>query len=69
MASLRTVLKSGWRGGHALDENAAPNAMWLNFAKTGRARSKIRNHLRNRRATKSATLGKQLTQALQRRGC
>ena len=69
VASLRTVLKSGDVVAITLDENAAPNAMWLNFAKTGRARSKIRNHLKTVAQTESAALGEQLlTQALREEG-
>ena len=68
-ASLRTALKSGDVVEITLDENAEPNPMWLNFAKTGRARSKIRNHLKTVAQTESAALGEQLlAQALREEG-
>ncbi|MFT4190985.1 MAG: bifunctional (p)ppGpp synthetase/guanosine-3',5'-bis(diphosphate) 3'-pyrophosphohydrolase [Comamonas sp.] len=46
-----------------------PNPAWLGFVRTGRARSKIRHHLKSLAQTESATLGeKLLTQALRAEG-
>ena len=46
-----------------------PNPAWLGFVRTGRARSKIRHHLKSLAQTESATLGeKLLSQALRAEG-
>jgi GTP diphosphokinase / guanosine-3',5'-bis(diphosphate) 3'-diphosphatase len=48
---------------------ARPNPAWLNFVRTGRARSKIRHYLKNLEHEESEALGrKMLTQALRAEG-
>jgi GTP pyrophosphokinase len=50
-------------------DNAEPNPAWLSFVKTGRARSKIRHHLKTLAHEKSNELGERmLTQALRSEG-
>jgi guanosine-3',5'-bis(diphosphate) 3'-pyrophosphohydrolase len=49
--------------------NAKPNPGWLNFVRTGRARSKIRHYLKNLETEESLDLGeKLLVQALRTEG-
>jgi GTP pyrophosphokinase/guanosine-3',5'-bis(diphosphate) 3'-pyrophosphohydrolase len=49
--------------------SARPNPAWLNFARTGRARSKIRHYLKNLEHEESQALGqKLLAQALRAEG-
>ena len=68
-ASLRTELKSGDVVQIVTDDNATPNPVWLGFVKTGRARSKIRNHLKTAAHSESMSLGTTLlTQALREEG-
>ncbi len=67
--SLRTELKSGDVVEITTDPEALPHATWLGFARTGRARSKIRNHLKTSAQAESVVLGEQLlTQALREEG-
>ncbi len=67
--ALRTELKSGDVVEVVTAPNAKPNPGWLNFVRTGRARSKIRHHLKNMEAEESRTLGeKLLAQALRAEG-
>ena len=67
--SLRTELKSGDVVQIVTDDNATPNPVWLGFVKTGRARSKIRNHLKTAAHSESMSLGTTLlTQALREEG-
>ena len=40
--------------------NATPNPTWLNFVVTGKARSSIRNFLKNQHHAESTTLGRRL---------
>jgi GTP pyrophosphokinase len=40
--------------------NASPNAAWINFVVTGKARSHVRNYLRVTHAEEAATLGERL---------
>ncbi|MFT3719742.1 RelA/SpoT family protein [Pseudorhodoferax sp.] len=48
---------------------SSPNPAWLSFVRTGRARSKIRHHLKSQALTESESLGeKLLTQALRAEG-
>jgi guanosine-3',5'-bis(diphosphate) 3'-pyrophosphohydrolase len=48
---------------------SAPNPAWLGFVRTGRARSKIRHHLKSQALTESEELGeKLLTQAVRAEG-
>ncbi|MDR2325600.1 MAG: bifunctional (p)ppGpp synthetase/guanosine-3',5'-bis(diphosphate) 3'-pyrophosphohydrolase [Acidovorax sp.] len=67
--ALRTELKSGDVVEVITSEEANPNPAWLGFVKTGRARSKIRHHLKNIAQTESIELGeKLLTQSLRQEG-
>ncbi len=66
---LRTELKNGDVVEVETDDKAAPDPAWLGFARTGRARSKIRHHLKTRAQTESRDLGeKLLLQALRAEG-
>ncbi|HMY99293.1 MAG TPA: TGS domain-containing protein, partial [Burkholderiaceae bacterium] len=67
--ALRTELHSGDVVEIVTAPAARPNPAWLNFARTGKARSKIRHHLKNMEAEESYDLGKKLlTQALRAEG-
>jgi guanosine-3',5'-bis(diphosphate) 3'-pyrophosphohydrolase len=67
--ALRTELKSGDVVEVVTAPNARPNPGWLNFVRTGRARSKIRHHLKNMEQEESRALGeKLLAQALRAEG-
>lgn len=57
---LRTELRNGDHVEIITAANAAPNAAWLNFAVTGKARSHIRQYLRTAKAEESAQLGRNL---------
>ena len=66
---LRTELKSGDVVEITSSPNARPNPAWLNFAATGRARSRIRHYLKNMELEESQSLGeKMLAQALRAEG-
>ena len=66
---LRTELKNGDVVEIITDPAATPNPAWLGFVRTGRARSKIRHHLKTLAQTESEHLGeKLLTQALRSEG-
>ena len=66
---LRTELKNGDVVEIITDPAATPNHAWLGFVRTGRARSKIRHHLKTLAQTESENLGeKLLTQALRSEG-
>ncbi|MCO5111548.1 MAG: bifunctional (p)ppGpp synthetase/guanosine-3',5'-bis(diphosphate) 3'-pyrophosphohydrolase [Burkholderiaceae bacterium] len=66
---LRTELKNGDVVEIITTPHAKPNPAWLGFVRTGRARSKIRNHLKTLAQTESENLGeKLLTQALRAEG-
>jgi len=66
---LRTELKSGDVVEVVTEAAATPNPAWLGFVRTGRARSKIRHHLKTLAHTESEELGeKLLTQALRAEG-
>ncbi|WP_119291737.1 RelA/SpoT family protein [Azohydromonas sediminis] len=67
--ALRTELKSGDVVEIVTAPNAKPNPAWLNFVRTGRARSKIRHHLKTMEAEEARALGeKLLAQALRAEG-
>ena len=62
---LRTELASGDTVEVITSQASRPSAHWLNFARTGRARSEIRHYLRTVRYTESVAFGKRLlTQSL-----
>jgi GTP pyrophosphokinase/guanosine-3',5'-bis(diphosphate) 3'-pyrophosphohydrolase len=68
-AALRTELRSGDVIEIITAPSARPNPSWLNFVRTGRARSKIRHYLKNMEAEESLELGeKLLMQALRAEG-
>jgi len=66
---LRTELNNGDVVEVVTDDKAEPNPAWLSFVKTGRARSKIRHHLKTAAHEKSLELGElMLQQALRAEG-
>ncbi|MGE5864347.1 MAG: RelA/SpoT family protein, partial [Rhizobacter sp.] len=67
--ALRTELRSGDVVEVITAPGARPNPGWLNFVRTGRARSKIRHYLKNMEQEESELLGeKLLAQALRAEG-
>jgi guanosine-3',5'-bis(diphosphate) 3'-pyrophosphohydrolase len=67
--ALRTELTSGDVVEVISAPGARPNPAWLNFVRTGRARSKIRHHLKTMEQAESEDLGeKLLAQALRTEG-
>ncbi len=67
--ALRTELRSGDVVEVVTAPGARPNPGWLNFVRTGRARSKIRHYLKNMEQEESQQLGeKLLAQALRAEG-
>jgi GTP pyrophosphokinase/guanosine-3',5'-bis(diphosphate) 3'-pyrophosphohydrolase len=67
--ALRTELKSGDVVEITTAPGAKPNPSWLNFVRTGRARSKIRHHLKSLEHEESRALGERLlAQALRGEG-
>jgi len=67
--ALRTELRSGDVVEIVSAPNAKPNPAWLNFVRTGRARSKIRHYLKTMEQEESQELGsKMLAQALRAEG-
>ena len=67
--ALRTELHSGDVVEIVTSPGAKPNPGWLNFVRTGRARSKIRHHLKTMELEESQDLGaKMLAQALRAEG-
>lgn len=68
-APLRTELNNGDVVEIITGDHAEPNPAWLSFVKTGRARSKIRHHLKTLAQEESHLLGERmLTQALRFEG-
>ena len=70
---IATQLKQELRNGDVIEVltegESMPNPAWMSFVRTGRARSKIRHHLKSLEQTESQTLGeKLLTQALRAEG-
>jgi GTP diphosphokinase / guanosine-3',5'-bis(diphosphate) 3'-diphosphatase len=67
--ALRTELRSGDVVEIITAPGARPNPAWLNMARTGRARSKIRHHLKTLEQDEARALGeKMLAQALRAEG-
>ncbi len=67
--ALRTELHSGDVVEIISTPNAKPNPAWLNFVRTGRARSRIRHYLKTMEQEESQELGvKMLAQALRAEG-
>ncbi|MBP6336418.1 MAG: bifunctional (p)ppGpp synthetase/guanosine-3',5'-bis(diphosphate) 3'-pyrophosphohydrolase [Vitreoscilla sp.] len=68
-APLRAELRSGDVVEVITAPGARPNPAWLNFVRTGRARSKVRHYLKNLEHEESQMLGeKMLSQALRAEG-
>ena len=66
---LRSELHNGDVIEVITDPTSTPNPGWLGFVRTGKARSKIRHHLKTMALTESQDLGeKMLTQALRAEG-
>ena len=66
---LRTELKNGDVVEVVTAPVATPNPAWLSFVRTGRARSKIRHHLKTMEHAESQSLGERLlSQALRAEG-
>ena len=62
---LRTELANGDSVAITTSQSSRPSAQWLNYARTGRARSEIRHYLRTVQYDESAAFGERmLTQAL-----
>lgn len=62
---LRTELANGDSISITTSQSSRPSAQWLNYARTGRARSEIRHYLRTVQYDESAAFGERLlTQAL-----
>jgi GTP pyrophosphokinase len=59
---LRTELKNGDVVEVVTAQVSSPNPNWLDFVRTGRARSKIRHHLKTMEQTESEGLGDRLLQ-------
>jgi len=57
---LRTHLRNGDHVEIITATNSSPNAAWLNFVVTGKARSHVRQFLRNARVEEAAALGERL---------
>ncbi len=67
--ALRAELKNGDVVEVVTAPGARPNPGWLNFVRTGRARSKIRHHLKSMELEESRAMGeKMLAQALRAEG-
>ncbi len=67
--ALRTELRSGDVVEIVTAPGARPNPAWLNLVRTGRARSKIRHHLKTMEQDESRAMGeKMLAQALRAEG-
>jgi GTP pyrophosphokinase len=60
LVPLRTELKSGDRVEVITAAHAKPNPAWLNFVKSGKARSRIRHFLKTMQYEESAMLGERL---------
>ena len=60
VAALRTELSHGNLVEILTDEAARPDAQWLTFVRTGKARAEIRHYLRTMQFSESAAIGKRL---------
>ncbi len=63
MVPLHHVLSNGNHVEVLTSKSAHPTPSWLNFCVTGKARSSIRNYLKNRREKDAVKLGRQLLNA------
>ncbi|CAG0960461.1 GTP diphosphokinase / guanosine-3',5'-bis(diphosphate) 3'-diphosphatase [Burkholderiales bacterium] len=62
LAPLRTVLRNGDQVEIVTSPSAKPNASWLSFVATGKARSRIRHYLKSLHQRESAQLGERMLQ-------
>ncbi len=60
LAPLNNQLKSGQTVEIITAKHARPNAAWLHFLRTGKARSGVRGYLKNQREDKARLLGERL---------
>ena len=60
LAPLSTILSNGQTVEVITNPSACPNAAWLNFVVTAKARSSIRHFLKNQLRDESVSLGRQL---------
>jgi RelA/SpoT family (p)ppGpp synthetase len=63
LASLRTPLRSGQTVEIITAPGAKPNAAWLNFVVTGKARASIRSYLKNLQNREAEALGRRMLSA------
>ncbi|WP_242479140.1 RelA/SpoT family protein [Lamprobacter modestohalophilus] len=63
LASLRTPLRSGQTVEIITAPGAKPNAAWLNFVVTGKARASIRSYLKNLQNREAEALGQRMLSA------
>lgn len=63
---LNTPLKNGQVIEVITARHARPNAAWLNYVKTAKARSHIRNYLKNQREDEAVRLGRRLLEIAMR---
>jgi RelA/SpoT family (p)ppGpp synthetase len=63
LAPLRTVLRSGQTVEIINAPGAVPNAAWLNFVVTGKARANIRAYLKNLQQKEAQILGRRLLES------
>ena len=60
LVPLRTPLQNGQTVEIITSRGAKPNPNWLTFVRSAKARTAIRNHMKNLRSTESVDLGKRL---------
>ncbi len=60
LVPLRTTLENGQTVEIVTRRGALPNPNWLSFVRTAKARSAIRQHMKNMRSTEALDLGKRL---------
>ena len=60
LVPLRSALENGQTVEIVTSRGAKPNPNWLNFVRTAKARTAIRQHMRRLRTTESVDLGKRL---------
>jgi len=60
LVPLRTPLQNGQTVEIITSRGAKPNPTWLTFVRSAKARTAIRNHMKNLRSTESVDLGKRL---------
>src|SRR3546814_14537194 len=63
---LNTHLRNGQTVEIITSRHARPNAAWLNFVKTAKARSAIRGYLRTQREDEAVRLGRRLLEIAMR---